>query len=150
MSLFVGTHTEDYWPWWIFMVPLVLYLPVMDLGHFVDSIRRVTRPLSPYTFLFFIVLELATLDCLLVSLFCICVTFNLYSILFLSVMTCIADIFSTEFNTMGGGMECFLRWYFIHCDGSISNILGLILLHSTSSYFDSVVLAAEDPCIPLR
>ena len=89
------------------MVPLVLYLPVMDLGHFVDSIRRVTRPLSPYTFLFFIVLELSTLECLLVSLFCICVTFNLYSILFSSVMTCIADIFSIEFNTMGGWYAMF-------------------------------------------
>ena len=74
------------------MVPLILYLPVMDLGHFVDSIRRVMRPLSPYTSLFFIVLELGTLECLLVSLFCICVTFNLYSILFSSFMTCIVDI----------------------------------------------------------
>ena len=89
------------------MVPLVLYLPLMDLGHVVDSIRRVTRPLSPYTFLFFIVLELATLECFLVSLFFICVTFNLYSILFSSVMTCIADIFSTEFNTMGGWYAMF-------------------------------------------
>ena len=102
MALFVGTHIEDYWPWCIFMVPHILYLPIMDLGHFVDSTRRVNRPLSPCTSLLFIVLELATLECLLVSLFCICVTFNSYSILFSSVMTCIVDIFSTQFNTMGG------------------------------------------------
>ena len=89
------------------MVPHLLYLPIMDLGHFVDSNRRVTMPLSPCTSLFFIVLELATLECLLVSLFCICVTFNLYSILFSSVMTYVADIFSTEFNTMGGWYEMF-------------------------------------------
>ena len=89
------------------MVPLVLYLPLMDLGHVVDSIRRVTRPLSPYTFLFFIVLELSTLECLLVSLFCIYVTFDSYPILFSLVMTCIVDIFYTEFNTVGGWYAMF-------------------------------------------
>jgi hypothetical protein len=46
-----------------------------------DGFRSVTRHLSPCTSLFHSVLELATLEFFLLRLFCIFVSFSLYSIL---------------------------------------------------------------------
>ena len=82
MVLFVATHTWDTFPWWIF--------------------KKVPRHLSPCISFFHFVLELSTMECFSLRLFCIFVSFSSYSILSPLVVTCIVVIFSTKFNIVGG------------------------------------------------